>query len=136
MSAAADLLRSAGARVTSWRVRVLDALMAEVRPLSHAELEARLPDVDRVTLYRVLDALVELGLAVKATDMRGVFRYTATTSRRAHAEHVHFHCTGCGGVYCLDAAPPASPELPPGFRLDEVVHELRGACPKCAQGRA
>jgi Fur family ferric uptake transcriptional regulator len=133
MSASIDLLRAAGVKVTPGRLRVLDALCAASRPLSHADLEALLPDADRVTLYRVLDSLVACGLALKAVDPRGVFRFSASARHRRHDGHVHFRCTGCGGVFCLKAAPPPPPKLPRGFRLDHVEYDVRGTCAQCAR---
>jgi Fur family ferric uptake transcriptional regulator len=132
MSAATELLRSAGVKVTPGRVRVLDALAAAAMPLSHADLELRLPDADRVTLYRVLDSLVACGLALKAVDARGIFRFSAGGAQREHTSHVHFRCTDCGGVFCLKAAPPPPPKLPRGFRLAEAAYDLRGICAQCA----
>ncbi len=133
----ADLIRAAGVKVTRGRVRVLDALHAARQPLSHAELEARLDDpaepaMDRVTLYRILDSLVACGLALKAVDTRGVFRFSAAGAQRQHAKHVHFRCTDCGGVFCLKAEPPPPPRLPRGFRLNEVAFDLRGTCAGCS----
>ncbi|MBI5108562.1 MAG: transcriptional repressor [Rhodocyclales bacterium] len=135
--ASADLIRAAGVKVTRGRVRVLDALHAARQPLSHAEVEARLgdasdPAVDRVTLYRILDSLVACGLALKAVDTRGVFRFSAAGAQRQHANHVHFRCTDCGGVFCLKAEPPPPPRLPRGFRLNEVAFDLRGTCAGCS----
>jgi Fur family ferric uptake transcriptional regulator len=131
MSVTADLIRAAGVKVTPGRVRVFDALAAAAQPLSHADLEAQLPDADRVTLYRVLDSLVACGLALKAVDARGVFRFSASGTQREHSGHVHFRCTDCGGVFCLKAAPPPPPKLPRGFRLAEVALDVRGTCASC-----
>ncbi|MFN6961861.1 MAG: Fur family transcriptional regulator [Rhodocyclaceae bacterium] len=136
MSRNAVLLRGAGLKVTPARVRVLDALTAAARPLSHADLEALLPDADRVTLYRVLDALVRHGLALKAVDARGVMRFSASSTRYEHSDHVHFRCTGCGGVFCLKSPPPPPPRLPQGFRLAEAEFDLRGTCARCARRKA
>lgn len=134
----AELIRAAGAKVTRGRVRVLEALHAARQPLCHAELESQLgagePGIDRVTLYRVLDSLVEHGLALKAVDTRGVFRFSATGVQRQHASHIHFRCTGCGGVFCLKAEPPPPPRLPRGFRLGEVEFDVRGTCADCSAG--
>ena len=126
-----DLLRSAGIKVTPGRVRVLEALLAASQPMSHADIETLLPDADRVTLYRVLDSLVSCGLAMKAVDTRGIFRFSASGARREHQGHAHFRCTGCGGVFCLKAAPPPPPKLPRGFLLSEVAYDLRGFCANC-----
>ena len=132
-AATAELLRTAGIKVTPGRVRVLDALLARAQPMSHAEIEAQLPDADRVTLYRVLDSLVACGLALKAVDARGVFRFSATGVQREHSGHVHFRCTGCGGVFCLKAPPPPPPKLPQGFQLGAVDFDISGVCAQCNQ---
>jgi Fur family transcriptional regulator, ferric uptake regulator len=136
-SSSADLIRAAGVKVTSGRVRVFEALRAARQPLSHAEVETALAAaIDRVTLYRVLDSLVACGLALKAADARGVFRFSASGERREHGGHVHFRCTDCGGVFCLKAAPPPPPRLPRGFRLAEVDYDVRGTCAACAREAA
>lgn len=133
-----ESLRDAGLKVTRGRVRVMQALRAAARPLSHAELEAaqerdgaEAGAIDRVTLYRVLDSLVASGLALKAVDPRGVFRFSAAASSRRHAGHVHFRCVDCGGVFCLEAAPPPPPRLPRGFRLAQMEVDVRGTCAQC-----
>lgn len=137
----ADLIRAAGVKVTRGRVRVLDVLQAASQPMCHGELEAQLAGagaaaIDRVTLYRILDSLVACGLALKATDARGVFRFTAAAAQHRHAGHVHFRCLKCGGVFCLPAAPPPPPKLPRGFRLAEVEFDVRGTCAECAHEAA
>jgi Fur family ferric uptake transcriptional regulator len=131
MSDIATMLHDAGLKVTPGRVRVLEMLLAAAQPLSHADIEALLPDADRVTLYRILDSLVACGLALKAVDTRGVFRFSASGTQREHSGHVHFRCTDCGGVFCLRAAPPPPPKLPRGFRLANVDYDLRGVCAGC-----
>jgi len=135
MTATAKLLRSVGLRATPGRIRVLDVLAARAKPVSHADLEACLPDANRVTLYRVLDALVACGLVLKAVDACGVFRFSASSAREAHEGHVHFRCVDCGGVFCLKAAPPPPPRLPRGFLLAGAEYDLHGSCAHCATRR-
>lgn len=130
----ADLIRATGAKATPGRVRVLELLSGADRPLSHADIEAALNEapVDRVTLYRVLDSLVTTSLVLKAVDTNGVFRYSGATAQRRHSSHIHFHCTDCGGMFCLDAKPPAAPKLPRGFNLSSVEFDVRGTCKSCS----
>lgn len=132
-----DLLRAAGVKVTRGRIRVLDALHAARQPLCHGEFESVLGGdgeeaLDRVTLYRILDSLVACGLALKAVDTRGVFRFSAAGAQRRHADHIHFRCTDCGGVFCLKAEPPPAPKLPRGFRLSDIEFDVRGTCAGCS----
>jgi len=141
LAAIQSALRAAGARVTPARVRVLGTLRAAHGPLSHADIEGALaqeapPGIDRVTLYRVLDWLCAAGLAHKAADARGVFRFSAAEPDVRHDGHVHFRCTGCGGVFCLKAPPPPPPVLPRGFRLEGVALDIRGECSRCARAHA
>ncbi len=133
-------IRATGARVTTSRVRVYALLQNAQGPLCHRDIEQRLsgealPALDRVTLYRVLDWLAQAGLAHKAADTRGVFRFSAATSDGEHLRHMHFRCTACGGVFCLEMSQPSLPELPQGFRLASAEFDIRGVCPDCAGKR-
>ena len=130
-------IRATGARVTPSRVRVYALLQNAQGPLCHRDIErllsgGALPAMDRVTLYRVLDWLAAAGLAHKAADARGVFRFSAATSDGEHLHHMHFRCTACAGVFCLDMSQPSLPELPLGFRLASAEFDIRGVCPDCA----
>lgn len=131
-----DRLRQAGLKVTAARVAVLELLTTMPRPLRHGEIEIRLaqdalPRPDRVTLYRVLDALVAAGLVLKAFDAEGVWRFSAPPATAAHECHPHFRCEACGGMFCLEAPMPALPHLPEGFRLHKVELDLAGTCARC-----
>jgi Fur family ferric uptake transcriptional regulator len=130
------LLHATGLKATPARQRVLQLLRDAPRPMSHAEIDEQLvrtggTAIDRVTLYRVLDALIGCGLAMKAVDARGVSRFASSATQRQHDEHIHFRCTDCGGVFCLKATPPSPPKLPHGFRLDVAEFDLRGICSNC-----
>lgn len=132
-----DVLRTSGGRATAARMGVLTLLQAATFPLSHAEIEAMLNNeqqarIDRVTLYRVLNWLAENGIAHKAADASGVFRYKASMPDVNHSKHIHFRCTGCGGIYCLKAPVPRSPLLPKGFHLTKMNLDLQGKCSRCS----
>ena len=108
--------------------------------MSHSEIETLLTrnnqPVDRVTIYRVLDWLADAGLANKAADGLGVFRFSATDPDGKHAQHTHLRCTGCGGLFCLDTPPPPLPVLPRGFRFGGMELDIRGECPRCVHSRS
>ena len=55
---------------------------------------------DRVTLYRVLEWLVDNGLAHRVTDAQRVFRFSAADdTAKGHASHAHFRCEVCARVF-------------------------------------
>lgn len=121
-------------RATPARVRVLDLLRQATRALSHGEIEARLESgdqVDRVTLYRVLDWLVSKGLAHRVAGEDRAWRFNAV-DQEGH-QHAHFLCRRCGQVYCLDATPAGLGHgLPPGFMAERVELNVVGLCAACA----
>lgn len=135
---AAELrLARLGARATRSRIDVLATLIAAQRALTHNEIEARLEqsrNVDRVTLYRVLDWLTAQGLAHKLSGDDRIWRFSISGPGDAsggHA-HAHFQCRDCGKVICLDEAQLPPIPLPRGFRRREVEVTVKGWCDECA----
>jgi Fur family ferric uptake transcriptional regulator len=57
--------------------------------------------INKVTLYRILDLLVEKDIVRKLTSGDRAFRY-GIIEERHHADHAHFVCTECGIMECLD----------------------------------
>ena len=132
-----ERLRAHHLRVTDTRVAVLDLLHGSEKALSQGDVERALPDqADRVTLFRVLQAFEEAGLAHRVMDAHGVARYASCaatcSSGHHHDVHAHFRCTDCGGIYCLEAVPLPHVKVPKGFRLKDSHLELEGSCKACA----
>jgi Fur family transcriptional regulator, ferric uptake regulator len=133
--AAVKRLKEAGLEVTEHRVQVLMAVGNTAHPSSATEIQEKISlknDINRVTVYRILDLLVEhevlnrLGLGEKSQRF---------CLRSAHEdEHPHFHCTHCGCYLCL-----SMPDLPLNRRaLDDLSLDIRhvdirleGVCPAC-----
>src|SRR5205823_15113049 len=77
---AATLLAATGARLTRARIEVLAALLRAGEALTHHEVERRLRrghDVDRVTLYPVLEWLTEQGVVRKVSSEDQSWRFSA-----------------------------------------------------------
>lgn len=131
---ARNLLQQAHGRVTPARVGVLGILLNANAALSHQEIEQTALQqglsVDRVTLYRALDWLVEQGMAHKIAGSDRTWRYNAQAGT-AH-QHAHFHCKQCEQVFCLETLQPTLLfALPDGYQIDEVELNLQGRCPAC-----
>ncbi|HVL75761.1 MAG TPA: Fur family transcriptional regulator [Noviherbaspirillum sp.] len=142
------LLRDAAVRVTDARTRVLCALLASPRALSHHDVQEAIADMDRVTLYRTLDCLTEAGLAHKISGDDRVFRYSAgaphaagdSSPRLPHHQHGHFKCTRCAKVFCLDSNGEAAllrnavqEILGRGFQSHDIEFTIKGWCADCAR---
>ncbi|GAA5784409.1 Fur family transcriptional regulator [Chitiniphilus shinanonensis] len=130
LAGARTLVARAGARVTPWRVKVLAALMNAHRPLSHLDVLTTLgPEADRVTVYRVLEWLTEVGLAHKLAGDDRVWRFSVTPVPHSHA---HFHCHRCGRFFCLEEVSTDLPlSLPPGFAAEALEITVKGICADC-----
>jgi len=124
------LIVTAGGRQTRPRIAALIALMESGRVATHAEIHRRLPQLDRVSLYRALDWLVDHRLAHRLSDADGVHRYGPSPEGRSH-RHPHFHCTRCGLTTCLDHAKTRSVRLPQGFRQAAIDILVKGLCSTC-----
>lgn len=136
-------LRQAAVRVTDARVKVLAALLGAKHAISHQEVQDRFADMDRVTLYRALDCLTDVGLAHKVAGDDRVFRYSAGADHNAktpHRQHGHFKCTRCAKVFCLDSVAEAGllqdalqKTLGKGFRSHDLEFTIKGWCADCTQ---
>jgi len=131
---ARERIRTTGARMTAPRVQVLAAMHAANQVLSHHDIEDRLGSarLDRVTLYRVLDWLVEQGLAHRVAGADRVWRFSVTGE--AHETHAHFQCSRCGKVLCLEelSARKLAVQLPRGCRPERTELTVTGRCARCA----
>ncbi|SDC38177.1 Fur family transcriptional regulator, ferric uptake regulator [Cupriavidus sp. YR651] len=146
LDAAEERLRQLGARVTQPRVAILACLIDAEDAMTHQAVIDRLPadgEVDRVTVYRVLDWLVDQGLAQKRAGNDRVFRFALVEHEAARAEvhrqHSHFHCTRCDRTFCLEAAglpaPSVTPKVPSGFAVEHVELTVNGVCAECGKPR-
>ncbi len=140
---ARERLRRLGARVTQPRLCILACLIGSDEALTHQAVLDRIPAtgeaIDRVTVYRVLDWLVEQGLAQKRAGNDRVFRFSLVEHEAAraqvHRRHSHFHCTRCDRTFCLDdGSVPAgldAPRVPSGFAVEHVELTVNGICAEC-----
>lgn len=103
--------------------------------LSQPEIQHALNDVcDRVTIYRVLDRLVDEGAIHRIVNVDGVIKYAEChqcETQHHHHNHVHFSCEKCKAVTCLEDVEPTF-KLPKQYQVKEVNFTLSGLCPKCS----
>ena len=110
-------IRATGDRLTQPRVAVLATLLASDHAISHLDVTdavAKHHPIDRVTVYRVLEWLVTMGIAHRIAGDDRVWRFMLnapkiTGKAKVHHQHAHFTCSDCGQTFCLDDVPPIGP---------------------------
>ena len=127
-------LLNAGIRVTA--VRLL--IWREVRhtftdAFNLADLESKLPTVDRSTLFRTLTLLTDAHLLHEIDDGSGTQKYCVChLDDTRHCEgHVHLTCLRCHRTFCLNNVRIPSVPLPPGFEPEEAEYIVKGLCADC-----
>lgn len=135
-------LRQVGCRITQQRRAVIDCLAEAQAPLSAPELFARLDSasteakIDRVSVYRILDTLLEHKLVHRIAP-NGSF-VACTHHKCRHAYHVLSRCTECQGVQEVDIpAEVIDPLLRhmasnKQFIPDTHLLHMEGVCGECA----
>ncbi len=131
-----QVLKANQLKVTQPRLRVLDIISTKLSAISQPELEKILgSEIDRVTLYRILASFEEKGILHKVFDLNGTATYafcsTKCTADHHHDQHVHFICSVCNSVYCLDEIALPKINLPTDFSLHSIAINAVGICEIC-----
>jgi Fur family ferric uptake transcriptional regulator len=118
-----DRLHECGLRCTEPRRCIIEAL--ERGPRTHAQLLEE-TGLDRVTVYRNLQALQKAGLVYRVPIEGSETIYVLC--REGSSLHAHFFCERCHRAYCLE---PGTFWLtgPWGKSVHRVL--LLGICPQC-----
>jgi len=131
----AELLRTRNLKATSTRLDVLSVISDFGRAIPFSEIQDELDDFDRVTLYRTIHALIENGIIHKALiDENETFYALCTkncTSDCHQHKHVHFKCTKCKAVTCVETARPIIISIQ-GHSIENFEIEASGICVSCA----
>jgi Fur family transcriptional regulator, ferric uptake regulator len=136
MTTAKDLLRHQQLRITDMRIQVLELFLSSREALSQNDLETRLSEADRITLYRTLRTFQEKGLIHKAIDGTEKQKYALCNHEHCGPDHhndhhAHFHCDACGKTTCVDSIPAPIIKAPEGFQVHETHLVIHGTCNLC-----
>lgn len=143
------LLSAHGLRRTVAARRVLGWLLAHPdTSYTHAQLQdalagSRAEPLDRVTLYRLIDRLTQVGLLLCRVDSQRVRRYQAMPAS-VHATP-HFECQSChrdsplaGALRASDLEKAAETAIESlralGYQDMHLDFAVRGVCADCATG--
>src|SRR5258707_13318979 len=128
-------IREKGLKSTPSRLKVMEALGSSHQAYAHADLESMFADMDRVTLYRVLNDFEEAGLVHKIIDTDGVTRFALCSHGcpdKHHTDsHVHFNCQACNKMFCIENVQMPSIKMPAGFKTMGLNTVIYGLCNSC-----
>jgi len=99
-----NLLDASGLGHTANRHRVLEVIGNNSSPLSAQQIFEtlnRTDNINRVTVYRILDLLVDKGLVDRINGGGRSFVYGLAPNEN-HPAHPHFFCKSCGNLECLN----------------------------------
>ena len=123
------------------RMKVLEIIGNNNSPLSAQEIYetlSRTEDINKTTVYRILDLLVEKDVVERIRGGGRSFRYGMAPNEN-HPSHPHFYCKKCGNLECLS---------PDGLRvelenlrrtfpgiIEKVEVRLDGICKNCLRNK-
>lgn len=132
-----EILDQSSLRKTEIRLKILNFFQQSEKAISQPELEKNfIKSADRVTLYRVLNAFEQKGIIHKIIDNNGLAQYAlcnhSNCSEDHHQDdHIHFNCTVCGDLLCIDSVPIPEIKLPDEFIKNKIILNVEGVCKKC-----
>lgn len=131
-----ELCRRRGIPLTPQRRAVFEAILARgdhpTADQVFEQVQKRLADVSKATVYRVLERLVEVGLIRRLVHSGMPARFDADLSRHHHAT-----CRRCGKIEDVHDpnlnALPVPPELAERFEVEDFCVHFFGLCRECRQ---
>jgi len=123
-------------RNTKSKTAILTALKSVNCALNHEMLQDMIsPNIDRATIYRVLNRFCEDGKIHKVIGDDGkqyfALCHNCSINEKTHSHnHFHFRCLACGKVECLNNEIEVS--LPLGYTFENFNGFITGLCNSCS----
>lgn len=121
-------------RSTPTKKAIIAVLNASKRAMSSDAIEQKIEiEIDRATIYRVLNQFCEDGIVHKivADDGKQYFAVCQKCDQQQLPDHhFHFRCTKCQTIECLPVMVNFS--LPEHYNVHNVNCILTGVCANCS----
>lgn len=129
-------LRGRNLRATTARLQLLSAVKNYGAAMPFGEVQNSLSQLDRVTLYRTLNTLLENGILHIAAnknqeDYFALCSDTCTSQNHQH-NHAHFECTNCQEISCVRLNTAVHIDLP-NYQITGIEILVTGICKKCVR---
>ncbi len=133
-----EILKKNSLRVTNHRLAVLKHISQTTSALSHSDLESNFKgEIDRVSLYRIINAFVKMKLIKKIIDAEGQKNYIFNEKHHQKEDvtvQPHYKCKTCNDVIELPELPEAYLEKIKGLNIDHINVLAEGVCDACKEG--
>ena len=120
-------------RNTPSKEKVLSILKSQNYAMCHDTIAEQTDDINRATIYRILNQFCEDGVAHRITSESGKQFFALCKSCNAeehHHNHLHFQCNSCEKVECFKSEINIS--LPEGYQIENFNGLISGFCNGCA----
>ena len=133
-------LQAHGIHPTAARILVLQKLSELTHPVSMTDLETELETMDKSTIFRTLNVLLEHHAVHSFEDGSGSTKYELCRCEASccsvENHHIHFYCGICGRTSCIEDIKIPVVTLPEGYIIDSINYTVKGICPECANRMA
>lgn len=120
-------------RNTPTKEAVLSVLTSATKAMSQNAIKDKIPiDIDRATIYRVLNQFCEEGILhrIVAEDGKQYFAVCMKCDGdKSSLHHFHFRCTLCQTIECLPL--PVHLSISKDYHVESVNCVLTGICKDC-----
>jgi Fur family transcriptional regulator, ferric uptake regulator len=136
--AVTEILKKAQLRITNTRVEVLNLFQQSKHAITPADVEEKMENPDRITVYRTLKSFEEKGIIHKVVDGTGISKYALCDvvcvhqEQHHHHNHVHFHCNDCGNTFCIENVDVPEINIPGKYAVKDKNVILSGSCEMCS----
>ncbi|MFT4667488.1 MAG: Fur family ferric uptake transcriptional regulator [Polaribacter sp.] len=128
------LLNSRGLKATGHRLKLLVSMEAYTSAMPYSTIQESMKSIDRVTLYRTLETLINQGIIHQALRENNEVYYAICgkkcSENNHHHDHIHFKCTGCNSVTCHELSNNIKISIP-DCEIHNVSIHVKGICKSC-----
>lgn len=131
-----EILKKSGFKKTDLRRAVLKIFSNTSHALSSKDIESiHKGELDRVTLFRILKDFEEKCIIHKVGNLEGNAQYAfchhTGHHHAVHQEHIHFNCSKCQNIFCIEDVEIPLLNLPKGYKVTQWNLNVTGICKNC-----
>lgn len=132
-----ETIKNSGLSATKNRISVLKLFIKLNKAIKLSDIKLAVKNIDRVTLFRILNTFSEKKIIHKIVLNNGSILYalcnSSCSSKGQHIDdHIHFECSECEDVICLNI--PNYPTIDvPNFLFYNFNINATGICDNCNQ---